>query len=540
MIQNTFIFIPGIGEKGEEQFWKGGILTWEELQNSISINGPKKAKNKIILDYLEKAKIAINEFDISFFSKTLPQKDYWRTYKDFQDRAVFLDIETTGLSTYYDVITLICAFDGTNIKVFVKDINLEGIIDYLQKYSIIITFNGKLFDIPFLKTQYPNIIIPPVHIDLRFLLKSIGITGPLKEIEKKLGINRKDDIQDFSGRDAVVLWNQFMRNDDEAFRKLVQYNISDTLNLKYIMSFCYMQKIKKDIMPKLEQNNTQKSLFKNNKRNIIYYDLASDNVQISDVTIETHNNQLQLFYNREPLINLNRNNIKRTELKIDKLINKIKGKGSIPLSVGIDLSGSEDKPSGFCILKGRNAYLSMVKTDAELILKTTQVKPSIISIDSPLSIPKGRDCINDSCECRKFGIMRVCERILKKRRINVYPCLINSMQKLTLRGMNLLKNYEDLNLSVIESYPGAAQDILRFPRKRINLKELEIDLLNMGIKPFSEKDIITHDEIDALTSALVGYFYLAGMYEAIGDIEEGYLIIPDLREEIIQVGEIWV
>jgi len=51
--------------------------------------------------------------------------------------------------------------------------------------------------------------------------------------------------------------------------------------------------------------------------------------------------------------------------------------------------------------------------------------------------------------------------------------------------------------------------------------------MNMGIKPFSYKDTITHDEIDALTSALVGYFYLAGMYEAIGDSEEGYLIIPD-------------
>jgi predicted nuclease with RNAse H fold len=113
------------------------------------------------------------------------------------------------------------------------------------------------------------------------------------------------------------------------------------------------------------------------------------------------------------------------------------------------------------------------------------------------------------------------------------------MQKLTSRGMNLSIVFENINLPVIESYPGAAQDILRFPRKRINLKELEIDLLNMGIKPYSQKEIITHDEIDALTSALVGYFYLAGMYEAIGDIDEGYLIIPDLRKEIKQVGPIW-
>ena len=226
------------------------------------------------------------------------------------------------------------------------------------------------------------------------------------------------------------------------------------------------------------------------------------------------------------------NNIKKTEIKIDKLIQRIEENGFKPLVVGIDLSGSEDKPSGFCVLKGRQAYLSMLNKDDEIISKTIDTKPSIISIDSPLSIPKGRHCINDSCECRKYGITRECERILKKRGINVYPCLIKSMQKLTLRGMKLSNIFENYNLSVIESYPGAAQDILRFPRKRINLKELEIDLLNMGIKPLSDKDIITHDEIDALTSALVGYFYLAGMYEAIGDIEEGYLIIPDLSHEI--------
>ena len=104
------------------------------------------------------------------------------------------------------------------------------------------------------------------------------------------------------------------------------------------------------------------------------------------------------------------------------------------------------------------------------------------------------------------------------------------MQKLTARGIKLSQVFEDYDYQVIESYPGAAQDILRFPRKRINLKELEIDLMNMGIVPSSDKETITHDEIDALTSALVGYFYLAGMYEAIGNIEEGYLIIPDLKK----------
>jgi len=55
--------------------------------------------------------------------------------------------------------------------------------------------------------------------------------------------------------------------------------------------------------------------------------------------------------------------------------------------------------------------------------------------------------------------------------------------------------------------------------------------MNMGIELCPGEEPIIHDEIDALTSALVGYFYLIGMYEAIGNDEEGYLIIPDLRNK---------
>lgn len=229
------------------------------------------------------------------------------------------------------------------------------------------------------------------------------------------------------------------------------------------------------------------------------------------------------------MLKVDRSKIETIEIKINSLIQKIEHRECKPLAVGIDLSGSENRASGICILQGKEAYLSTAKTDEEVISKTINVKPVVISIDSPLSLPKGRCCPNDSCKCRKYGIIRECERILRKRGINVYPGLIKSMQKLTMRGIRLSHIFEEHGYQVIESYPGAAQDILRFPRKRINLKELETDLMNMGIKPFSDKDTITHDEIDALTSALVGYFYLAGMYEAIGDVEEGYLIIPDIR-----------
>jgi predicted RNase H-like nuclease len=39
-------------------------------------------------------------------------------------------------------------------------------------------------------------------------------------------------------------------------------------------------------------------------------------------------------------------------------------------------------------------------------------------------------------------------------------------------------------------------------------------------------DPITHDEVDAITSALVGLFYLADDYIALGTQAEDYLIVP--------------
>lgn len=208
---------------------------------------------------------------------------------------------------------------------------------------------------------------------------------------------------------------------------------------------------------------------------------------------------------------------------------RIKSQGKQPLCIGIDLTGSERRPTGICVLQGKDASLSLFSSDEDIIRIVEANRGGLVSIDSSLSLPAGRCCVKDSCECRKYGIMRECERILRKRGIRVYPTLIQSMQNLTLRGIRLAQTFRDMDFTVIESYPGAAQDILHFPRKKIDLRQLETDLMAMGILPHSDREPVTHDQLDALTSALVGYFYLAGQYEAIGNEAEGYLILPELR-----------
>jgi DNA polymerase (family 10) len=147
--------------------------------------------------------------------------------------------------------------------------------------------------------------------------------------------------------------------------------------------------------------------------------------------------------------------------------------------VGIDLTGSEEKASGFAVLSGNVAKTFPILTDDEMVERISNIMPEIISIDSPLSLPAGRCCGDKNCECAKYGIMRYCELTLKRFGIGVYPCLIDSMVNLTKRGIKLASRLRGLGFNVIESYPGVAQDMLHIPRKR---KGLEL-LLN-GMKNF--------------------------------------------------------
>jgi len=161
-----------------------------------------------------------------------------------------------------------------------------------------------------------------------------------------------------------------------------------------------------------------------------------------------------------------------------------------------------------------------------------RAKPNVVSIDSPLSLPKGRITVDDDDPGRPlFGIMRECERILKKRGVNVYPSLIRSMQALTARGIRLAKYFRGMGVPVIESYPGAAQDIMNIPRKGADLGLLKEGLAEFGISGEFENRAVSHDELDAITSAVVGLFFMSGNFEALGNEDEEHLIIPDITPE---------
>jgi histidinol phosphatase-like PHP family hydrolase/predicted nuclease with RNAse H fold/dephospho-CoA kinase len=202
------------------------------------------------------------------------------------------------------------------------------------------------------------------------------------------------------------------------------------------------------------------------------------------------------------------------------------------VAIGIDLTGSETKPSGWSAMRGNNVETAMLYCDDDLIQASLKYKPKIVSIDSPLSYPEGRCCTKETCACKKKGITRYCERLLSAFGIGVYPCLIPSMVNLTTRGMQLAQKFRDLGIEVIESYPGVAQDVLNIRRKQNGLQHLKNSYKNFGIVgDYFSSDTAKHDELDAIASALVGLFYLNGQYVALGNEKENFLIVPNVTDK---------
>ena len=192
--------------------------------------------------------------------------------------------------------------------------------------------------------------------------------------------------------------------------------------------------------------------------------------------------------------------------------------------IGIDLTAG-DKATGMAVLDSYNVETCSLVSDEEILAYIAKREPHIVSIDSPLGLPGGGDSIDP-----KAGIVRVAEHDLASVGIPAYPALIDSMRLLTQRGIRLRRAIEEFPRPprVIESYPGAAQDILCIPRKQKSLDLLREGLRRLGLTG-GGLETRSHDEMDAITSAVVGRYFESGSFEPMGIPSEACLIVPKVR-----------
>lgn len=241
MLRNTFCHIPGIGSKSEHNLWTMGVRSWEDVLSMPPLH-PTQRKYAFLKSRVIESVAALEQRDAKYFADSLPASGHWRVFSDFRDSVAYLDIETNGLPGTASRITTIAMYDGHEVFSYVKDRNLSQFIRDIQRFKVLVTYNGRCFDLPVIESHL-GIKLRQAHIDLRFVLKSLGYTGGLKGCEKKLGLHR-DELDGVDGYFAVLLWNDFIINkNDKALDTLLAYNILDAVNLEHLMVSAYNMKL---------------------------------------------------------------------------------------------------------------------------------------------------------------------------------------------------------------------------------------------------------------------------------------------------------
>jgi hypothetical protein len=248
MIEHTFCHLPGIGESRERRLWQAGIVSWDAFlagQPNVLPHGVYGVASQ----HLKRCRR--HPDDAGSLSAGLPPRESWRLLPAFRHSAAYLDIETTGLDPQLNHITTIAVYDGHDVYTFVHGRNLEDFARCIAQYQLIVTFSGKCFDIPFIE-QTLDVRMRQPHIDLRYVLRSLGFTGGLKAIERQFGINR-EELEGVDGAFAIVLWDDFVRNGNEgALETLLAYNVEDVVNLELLAVQAYNRRIASLPIPDLE------------------------------------------------------------------------------------------------------------------------------------------------------------------------------------------------------------------------------------------------------------------------------------------------
>ncbi|KXA96504.1 hypothetical protein AKJ38_03180 [candidate division MSBL1 archaeon SCGC-AAA259I14] len=175
-------------------------------------------------------------------------------------------------------------------------------------------------------------------------------------------------------------------------------------------------------------------------------------------------------------------------------------------TIGIDLSGKEENPTGIAILRERYIESDILYSTEHIVERCQSEKPDIVGIDAPLSAPEG-------------GGFRSSDRMLIERGYRVLPPTFGGMKILTERGIRLAGNLRELGYKVIEVHPLTSGLILFNTKSRnewvSNLLDESWDL-DLGS---------TDHEIDSAIAAITGLLYLMDRTEEVGE-EDDLIIIP--------------
>ncbi|BEQ13356.1 ribonuclease H-like domain-containing protein [Desulfoferula mesophila] len=235
MLTKTFLHIPSVGPKRELSLWRAGLTDWRDFLERGESLAPRAVYN-LGRPVIERSLAALERpGGLAELAEAIPPAEHWRFWPSYH-RVAYLDIETGGDPEDFGGITVVGVYDGVEVTQYVAGVNLHEAAQALAGYQVVVSFAGSSFDVPVLRSAFANFIVPPVHIDLRWVLRRLGYKGGLKRIEKRLGIGRPEQVGDMNGYMAVMLWQDHLAGDPDALTTLLQYNACDIVNLEPLLN----------------------------------------------------------------------------------------------------------------------------------------------------------------------------------------------------------------------------------------------------------------------------------------------------------------
>lgn len=234
ILDQSLCLLDGVSPEAEIRLRRAGVLTCRQLAEEARRHFSAWHAERIAASFarMERAS-ALGLAD--WFVARLPAGHRVRALAGFPERALFYDIETDGMGRGA-AITCVTTLRAGRIRTFVRGRDMDGFLDEWASAGILVGFNSKRFDTPFVLKEF-GLTAPPPQIDLMDEAAHYGLRGGLKAIEKRIGFIR-GNVSCEDGADAIECWRRFRESGDEnALVSLIAYNQEDVFSLRHLANY---------------------------------------------------------------------------------------------------------------------------------------------------------------------------------------------------------------------------------------------------------------------------------------------------------------
>lgn len=178
-------------------------------------------------------------------------------------------------------------------------------------------------------------------------------------------------------------------------------------------------------------------------------------------------------------------------------------------------------------------FAGFLFADEELLALAGRERPQLIAIDAPLALPRGLDCLEESCPCGAGGYpLRQAEREMAQQGIGCFFTTKKSIIKgMVYRGIALSRELSRQRHRVIEVYPYGSKVRLWGKPPPGKARGPGWDWVHHRLgevlpSPRPLPPALDHHLCDAAIAAYTAWLHSRGATQVLGGGEDGEIILP--------------